>query len=108
MDDNEVYKNCLHDIIDILKEIAFNEKKDIEKLKLKGKKAEDPLYSYHEGRVCAYFEVLDWIYDELVAFGINPKEIGIDIDPEKELEEISRQSDFDIKKEFKNYPKKQI
>jgi hypothetical protein len=38
--DEETYKNCLHDIICILKDTAFDEKKDVEKFKLKGKKLE--------------------------------------------------------------------
>ncbi|ODS42995.1 MAG: hypothetical protein MSIBF_07030 [Candidatus Altiarchaeales archaeon IMC4] len=105
MTDNELYKNCLQDIICILNEIALDEKKDVEKFRLKGKKTGDPLYEYFKGRSVAYFEVLDRICNELEAFNINSKEVGMDIDPEKELEEIPDDWTPDIRKEFENYLK---
>ena len=58
-------KNFLMDLIDLLKENAFDAKEEY----LKNKKDSD----YYEGRLFGYWEVFSTIKHQLFAFEIDPK-----------------------------------
>ena len=68
---NEVYKNYLRDLIDILKE----EVEETMRIKQKSK--------FDKDKIFIFYEIFDLIIQQAIAFQIPLKEIGLhDFDPE--------------------------
>lgn len=69
----------LEDLIYLLKEDAFDAKKEF--LKNRNKKNAD----YYEGKVFGYWEALSTIKHQLIVFQIDPKKVKFDFDHDKEF-----------------------
>lgn len=76
--DNENLKNYLRDTFLILIENAFKVNKDLQNAK--GADAD-----FLKGEIMGYVRVISLFEQQAKAFGLNPKDLGINIDPEKDL-----------------------
>lgn len=72
-------KYFLMDFVDMLKEDAFEAKKN--SIKNKNEKNSD----FYRGIVFGYWEVFDTLKLQLLSFQINLKDVKFDFDPDKEL-----------------------
>ena len=77
--DESAYKYFLPYFIEFVKEDALEAKNDLKT----SKKSDEKLF--HKGRLFAYYEALDTIKKQLIAFQIPLKEVKFDIDPDRDL-----------------------
>ncbi len=74
--DNEDLKNYLRDTLGILIEDALRTKADLQANK------ED---KFNQGKLMGYVQAISLFEQQAKAFGISPKDLGINIDPERDI-----------------------
>ena len=89
MDDKEILKYYLLDLITLLKEQAIEAKKDADE-----GKGND---SYNQGHLMAYYSVITLLKHQATAFKIDENVLGVaDIDPEADLLGLHKRQDINI------------